>query len=70
MAHLLAIRGLQIGLIYGIILGLFRRLGCLSNRFLEHPRIYGISHLISLTGIWLYLFLIGMPTPVFRVILC
>ena len=66
MAHLLAIRGLQIGLIYGIILGLFRWLGCLLNRFLEHPRIYGISHLISLTGIWLYLLLIGMPTPAFH----
>ena len=62
MAHLLAISGLHIGLIYGIILGLVRWLGRLSNRF------YGISHLISLTGIWLYLLLIGMPTPAFRAV--
>ena len=68
MAHLLAISGLHIGLIYGIILGLVRWLGRLSNRFLEHPRFYGISHLISLTGIWLYLLLIGMPTPAFRAV--
>jgi len=47
MAHLLAISGLHIGLIYGIILGLVRWLGRLSNRFLEHPRFYGITHLIS-----------------------
>ena len=68
MAHLLAISGLHIGLIYGIILGLVRWLGRLSNRFLEHPRFYGITHLISLTGIWLYLLLIGMPTPAFRAV--
>ena len=68
MAHLLAISGLHIGLIYGIILGLIRWLGRLSNRFLEHPRFYGITHLISLTGIWLYLLLIGMPTPAFRAV--
>ena len=68
MAHLLAISGLHIGLIYGIILGLVRWLGRLSNLFLEHPRFYGITHLISLTGIWLYLLLIGMPTPAFRAV--
>ena len=68
MAHLLAFRGLQIGLIYGIILGLFRWLGYLSNRFLEHPRFYNIIYLISLTGVWLYLLLIGIPTPAFRVV--
>ena len=68
MAHLLAISGLHIGLIYGIILGLVRWLGRLSNRFLEQPRFYGITHLISLTGIWLYLLLIGMPTPAFRAV--
>ena len=68
MAHLLAISGLHIGLIYGIILGLVRWLGRLSNRFLEHPRFYGITHLISLTGIWFYLLLIGMPTPAFRAV--
>jgi len=68
MAHLLAISGLHIGLIYGIILGLVRWLGRLSNRFLEYPRFYGITHLISLTGIWLYLLLIGMPTPAFRAV--
>jgi len=68
MAHLLAISGLHIGLIYGIILGLVRWLGRLSNRFLEPPRFYGITHLISLTGIWLYLLLIGMPTPGFRAV--
>ena len=68
MAHLLAISGLHIGLIYGIILGLVRWLGRLSNRFLEQPRFYGIIHLISLTGIWLYLLLIGMPTPAFRAV--
>ena len=62
MAHLLAISGLHISLIYGIILGLVRWLGRLSNRF------YGITHLISLTGIWLYLLLIGMPTPAFRAV--
>ena len=68
MTHLLAISGLHIGLIYGIILGLVRWLGRLSNRFLEFPRFYGINHLISLTGIWLYLLLIGMPTPAFRTV--
>ena len=68
MAHLLAISGLHIGLIYGIILGLVRWLGRLSNRFLEYPRFYGITHLISLTGIWFYLLLIGMPTPAFRAV--
>ena len=68
MAHLLAISGLHIGLIYGIILVLVRWLGRLSNRFLEHPRFYEISQLISLTGIWLYLLLIGMPTPASRAV--
>ena len=68
MAHLLAISGLHIGLIYGIILGLVRGIGRLSIRFLEHPRFYAISQLISLSGIWLYLFLIGMPTPAFRAV--
>jgi len=68
MAYLLSISGLHIGLIYGIILGLVRWLGRLSNLFLEHPRFYGITHLISLTGIWLYLLLIGMPTPAFRAV--
>jgi len=48
MAHLLAISGLHIGLIYGIILGLVRGIGRLSIRFLEHPRFYAISQLISL----------------------
>ena len=68
MAHLLAISGLHIGLIYGIILGLVRGLGRLSIRFLEHPRFYAFSQLISLSGIWLYLLLIGMPTPAFRAV--
>ena len=68
MAHLLAISGLHIGLIYGIILGLVRGLGRLSIRFLEHPRFYSLSRLVSLSGIWLYLLLIGMPTPAFRAV--
>jgi competence protein ComEC len=68
MAHLLAISGLHIGLIYGIILGLVRGLGRLSIRFLEHPRFYAFSQLISLSGIWFYLLLIGMPTPAFRAV--
>ena len=68
MAHLLAISGLHIGLIYGIILGLVRGFGPLSIRFLEHPRFYAFSQLISLSGIWLYLLLIGMPTPAFRAV--
>ncbi|MBC8257811.1 MAG: ComEC/Rec2 family competence protein [SAR324 cluster bacterium] len=68
MAHLLAISGLHIGLIYGIILGLVRGLGRLSVRFLEHPANYAISQIISLTGIWFYLLLIGLPTPAFRAV--
>jgi ComEC/Rec2-related protein len=68
MAHLLAISGLHIGLIYGIILGLVRGLGRLSIRFLKHPRFYAFSQLISLSGIWFYLLLIGMPTPAFRAV--
>ena len=68
MAHLLAISGLHIGLIYGIILGLVRCLGRLSIRFLEHTRFYTFSQLISLSGIWLYLLLIGMPTPAYRAV--
>ena len=37
MAYLLAINGLYICLIYGIILGLERGLGCLFNSFSEAP---------------------------------
>ena len=51
MAHLLAISGLHIGLIYGIILELVRGLGRLSMRFLEHPLFFAFSLLISLSGI-------------------
>ena len=68
MAHLLAISGLHIGLIYGIILRLLRGLGRLSIRFLEHPRFYAFSQLISLSGIWLYLLLIGIHTPAYRAV--
>ena len=49
MAHLLAISSLHIGLIYGILLGLLRVLGRLSVHFLEHPRFYAFSQLISLS---------------------
>ena len=66
MVRLLAISGLHIGLIYGILLGLLRGLGRLSIRFMELPRFYAFSQLISLSGIWLYLLLIGMPTPASR----
>jgi ComEC/Rec2-related protein len=45
-----------------------RGLGRLSFRFLEHPRFYAFSQLISLSGIWLYLLLIGMHTPAQRVV--
>ena len=68
MAYLLAISGLHIGLIYGIILGLVRGLGRLSIRFLEYPRFYAFSQLTSLSGIWLYLLLIGMLTPAYRAV--
>ncbi len=68
MAHLLAISGLHIGMIYGIFLLLVRGLGRLSNRVLENPHYHASSHLISLTGIWIYLLLIGMPTPAFRAV--
>lgn len=68
MAHLLAISGLHIGLIYGIFLLLVRGLGRLSNRLLENPRFYAYTHLLSITGIWIYLLLIGMPTPAFRAV--
>ena len=66
MAHFHAISGLHIGFIYGIILGLVRGLGSLSIHFLEHPRFYVFSQLTSLSGIWLYLLLIGMPNPAYR----
>ena len=49
MAHLLAISGLHIGLIYGIILELLRGVGRFSIRFLEHPRFYAFSQLTSLS---------------------
>ena len=62
MAHLLAISGLHIGLIYGIVLGLLRGLGRLSICFLEHSRFYAFSQLISLSGIWLHLLLIDIHT--------
>ena len=57
-----------IGLLFGIILKLVRGLGRLSIRFLEHPRFYAFSQLTSLSGIWLYLLLIGMPTPTYRAV--
>ena len=68
MAHLITKSSLHIGLIYGIILGLASGLERLSIRFLEYSRFYTFSHLTSLSGIWLYLLLIGIPKPEYRTI--
>jgi competence protein ComEC len=68
MAHILAISDLHIGLIYGILLGLLQGLGRLSIRFMEHPRFYAFFQLISLSGVWLYLLLIGIPTAESRAV--
>jgi ComEC/Rec2-related protein len=68
MAHLLAISGLHMGLILGLLLLGVRFLGRFSVRMLEHPWYRPGTRLLALFGLWGYLTLLGFPVPALRAV--
>ena len=63
MAHLLAISGLHIALIYGIIYFLLKNFFGLSLKLMEWVHFHTILQLTALSVLWLYIFLFRMAHP-------
>lgn len=68
LAHLLAISGLHMALIYGLLVTLLRKLGGLRLQWLESPQFPNACRGLALLGLWAYLLLLGFPTPAFRAV--
>lgn len=68
LAHLLAISGLHMAMIYGLLVTLFRTLGALRLTWLESAHFSNICRGLALLGLWAYLLLLGFPTPAFRAV--
>ncbi len=66
MAHLLAISGLHIGLLFWLGLSLVRQIGRFSESWLLWVHFPRLCQGITLFGIWSYLFLIAFPVPATR----
>ena len=68
LAHLLAISGLHMAMIYGLLVTLFRKLGALRLTWLESAHFSNICRGLALLGLWGYLFVLGFPTPALRAV--
>ena len=66
MAHLLAISGLHIALIYGIIYFLLKNFFGLSLKLMEWVHLHTMLQLTALSVLWLYIFLLEWPIPALR----
>ena len=66
LAHLLAISGLHIGLLYWLGLTLFRQVGRFSPRILLSIHFTDFCQFLTLAGLWLYVALIAFPVPALR----
>ena len=66
MAHLLAISGLHIALIYGIIYFFLKKLFGLSLKLMEWVHLHTMVQLTALSVLWLYIFLLEWPIPALR----
>ena len=66
MAHLLAISGLHIALIYGIIYFLLKKFFGLSLKLMEWVHLHTMEQLTALSVLWLYIFLLEWPIPAMR----
>lgn len=68
LAHLLAISGLHIGLLYWLGLALFRLIGRCSQHILLWIHFSNFCQLLTLAGLWLYVALIAFPVPALRAV--
>ena len=66
MAHLLAISGLHIALIYGLFYYLFKSLINFSLKMTEWVHQNLLIQLMALSFIWIYIFLLEWPVPALR----
>ena len=66
MAHLLAISGLHIALIYWVIYFLLKKFFGLSLKLMEWVHLHTMMHLTALSVLWLYIFLLEWPIPALR----
>lgn len=69
MAHLLAISGLHMGLLYGLLLLSLRGLGRGSSWLLQQRWFRPGTQGLALLGLWGYVLLLQNPTPAFRAVL-
>lgn len=68
LAHLLAISGLHMAMLYGLLVTLFRKLGGLRLKWLASPHFPNACRGMALLGLWGYLVLLGFPTPALRAV--
>ncbi len=66
MAHLLAISGLHIALIYGLLFSVLKLTGIVFPRLMEWVHFNQACHLLVLIMLWGYVFLLNWPTPALR----
>ena len=69
MAHLLAISGLHMGLLYGLLLRVFRGLGRGSTWLLQQRWFRPGTQGVTLLLLWGYVLFLENPTPAFRAVL-
>ena len=68
MAHLLAISGLHIAMIYGMLYLMMRKLFRFRGKLLEWVHFNYLIQVLVLVVLWGYLFLLNWPVPAFRAI--
>ena len=66
LAHLLAISGLHIGLLYWLGITFFKQIGRISPRIMYWIHFPNFYQVMTLVGLWLYVALIAFPVPALR----
>ncbi|MGK5094726.1 ComEC/Rec2 family competence protein [Deltaproteobacteria bacterium TL4] len=68
VSHLLAISGLHIALIYGMVLWGLQSIGGRVTQWMLWPYFIPFSQTMTLIGLWGYIFLLGFPLPALRAV--
>ncbi|HBM53752.1 MAG TPA: hypothetical protein DDZ97_11700, partial [Deltaproteobacteria bacterium] len=68
MAHVLAISGLHIGLLYFGLFGISRLMGTMKPNLWENQSFVAISQWLPLLLLWGYVFLLEFPIPALRAV--
>lgn len=68
MAHVLAISGLHIGLLYFGLFGISRLMGTMKPNLWENQSFVAISRWLPLLLLWGYVFLLEFPIPALRAV--